>query len=100
MLSPEGYAYLWREPTPSGLYHPGWRRELGDSEVAEAYMGAKFGGEGADMVEIVGEGGRAALRCFARGSCSCSSRAHSACSLPLLTLALVSRARTGPRPVF
>ena len=42
------------EPTPSGLYHPGWRRELGDSEVAEAYMDAKFGGEGADMVEIVG----------------------------------------------
>ena len=35
----------------------GWRRELGDSEVAEAYMDAKFGGEGdimADMVEIVG----------------------------------------------
>ena len=28
--------------------------ELGDSEVAEAYMDAKFGGEGADMVEIVG----------------------------------------------
>ena len=32
----------------------GWRRELGDSEVAESYMDAKFGGEGADMVEIVG----------------------------------------------
>ena len=32
----------------------GWRRELDDSEVAEAYMDAKFGGEGADMVEIVG----------------------------------------------
>ena len=32
----------------------GWRRELGDSQVAEAYMDAKFGGEGADMVEIVG----------------------------------------------
>ena len=28
----------------------GWRRELGDREVAEAYMDAKFGGEGADMV--------------------------------------------------
>ena len=32
----------------------GWRRELDDSEVAESYMDAKFGGEGADMVEIVG----------------------------------------------
>ena len=28
--------------------------QLGDSEVAESYMDAKFGGEGADMVEIVG----------------------------------------------
>ena len=44
----------------------GWRHELGDSEVAEAYMDAKFGGEGADMVEIAGEGGTegcAALLC-------------------------------------
>ena len=32
----------------------GWRRELDDSEVAESYMDAKFGGEDADMVEIVG----------------------------------------------
>ena len=31
----------------------GWRRELGDSEVAESFMDAKFGGEGADMTEIV-----------------------------------------------
>ena len=30
--------------------------ELDDSEVAEAYMDAKFGGGGADMVEIVGGG--------------------------------------------
>ena len=32
----------------------GWRRELDDSEVAESYMDAKFGGEDADMMEIVG----------------------------------------------
>ena len=32
----------------------GWRHELDDSEVAESYMDAKFGGEDADMVEIVG----------------------------------------------
>ena len=31
----------------------GWRRELDDSEVAESFMDAKFGGEGADMTEIV-----------------------------------------------
>ena len=31
----------------------GWRRELGDDEVCENYMDAKFGGEGADMGEIM-----------------------------------------------
>ena len=52
------------------------------------------------MVEIV-EGGRAALRRFARGSCSCSSRARSACSLPLFALALASTpARTVVIPSF
>ena len=35
----------------------GWHRELGDSEVAESYMDAKFGGEGADI-----PGQRPALR--------------------------------------
>ena len=29
----------------------GWRRELGDDEVCENYMDAKFGGEEADMAE-------------------------------------------------
>ena len=31
----------------------GWRRELGDDEVRENYMDAKFGGEDADMAEIM-----------------------------------------------
>ena len=31
----------------------GWRRELGDGEVRENYMDAKFGGEDADMSESV-----------------------------------------------
>ena len=31
----------------------GWRRELGDDEVCENYMDAKFGGEDADMGEIM-----------------------------------------------
>ena len=57
-----------------GWEYDGWRRKLDDSE-AESYMDAKFGGESADMVE----GGRAALRRFARGSCSCSSPAQSGC---------------------
>ena len=42
-------------------------------------MDAKFGGERADMVE----GGRAALRRFARGSCSCSSPAPQHVFYPL-----------------
>ena len=31
----------------------GWRREPGADEVRENYMDSKFGGEGADMSEIV-----------------------------------------------
>ena len=31
----------------------GWRRELGADEVCENYMDAKFGGEEADMAEIM-----------------------------------------------
>ena len=35
----------------------GWRREFDDCEVAESYMDAKFGGEVADMAEVVAGGG-------------------------------------------
>ena len=31
----------------------GWRREPGADEVRENYMDSKFGGEGADMSDIV-----------------------------------------------
>ena len=65
-------------------------------------MDAKFGGEGADMVGRSWEGGSAALRCFARGSCSFLLLLFS-CSLCLFASAEHARARFTrrlPRPVF
>ena len=49
MYPPANSAHL----SENGWECYGWRRELGDSEVAESFMDAKFGGEGADMTEIV-----------------------------------------------